>query len=766
MTFVMRGTATFLVIACASAAHAQIAPVTRTWLARPTTDPVAAHADSLTAAGDSTRAMAYLESVLFPHSKNAAAWNRYGLLKWRSVAATRRGGYINDAKTITALRLADSALRLATKFAPDSAEYWVALGRFNLQSDVATMRFAASRQMQDAFNAATKTGDSAYVALSADEVGLATWRRYETTANRAMVGAGQHVQLQTDGRFRRAQAKDYLATFAKKIEPPTGRADLIVALSRFQTASAAAASNLRYSRHVFMALAESQRWDELLSFATKRATASPFDAQARFARGLALQRLGRTVSAAAVFDSAMTMLDDGDRDYLFRLDRILSPGPSAWTGKRDMGASAMAAMSPAQRAATGALYWSVNDPLIATEASESEVEFIARVVQAELTWTDDELGIRGVDSDRGDIFIRYGPPAEQMTINGISSVQQATFATTGAEVMSTSQDVGATLAWIYKSGDVFFFDMAPGFGTARTSLTDQQYVRDYASTKPVTWDNLDVPHRVDSLEIRTTRFRATKDSTDVVIATTLPVRRLVKDIEVDEIDVQIDMRVFDSAARARGIDSSRVRIGADSSAPNAINAIARSWVRRVGAGGNVVRVEALQRESRRAASSLVAVLPDATSGFGLSDVLLVAVKGASTTTTAARWRDLGVTPSSGDYRVGEKIGLAWEAYELAALAGANSYRVAITVERVKRSGAAGLALRLLDQVGGLLRQGSAPSERLSLTFDRNTPARATQVEYLTLDWIGDARGEYRLRVEVTDLNGKQTGARETRFRIQ
>ena len=331
---------------------------------RPATDPITRRADSIAVIGDSSRALAFLDSALRTQPTNAAAWHQFGMLHWAMAASGRRGGYIDDTRVINLLRGADSALRLATKFAPDSAQYWVTLGRFNLQSDVASMHFAASRQMENAYKAATRINDSLFMAMGADEIGSAIWRRYETTVNLAMPVNGGHVQLQTNARWRRGLAKDFLETFAKKIEPPTGTADYTAALARFREAEAIGPTNLRYSRHLFMALAERARWAELLTTANARAARSPFDAQARFAAGLALHRLGRDAQATAVFDSAMSMMDPVDRASLFRLTRVVPPVANALTGNRAGDSASMTMASLAQGDVLNQLYWLLSDPQI------------------------------------------------------------------------------------------------------------------------------------------------------------------------------------------------------------------------------------------------------------------------------------------------------------------------------------------------------------------------------------------------------------------
>lgn len=772
--------AEMMLVACLAMASLWAQPLAAQWRAptlRASGDPTVIKADSLTAKGDTVQAVALLASAVVTQPTNAALWHRYGVLLWQGVASQRSGGFIRDGAVIRALQLADSALRLATQFDRDNPAYWVSLAEFNLQSDMGSMRFAAAQQMALAQKSAERVGDSVWLALAADEVGLATWRRRETTAHRALVGAGQRMQLQTDGRFNRGKAGDFLASFAHKIDPPTGQADLEAALTQFRLATAMAPTKLRYSRHLYMGLATDRRWDELLAIATTRARASDFDAQARFARGVALHRLRRNSAARAAFDTALTLLDDSTRAELFRLDRLLSPGSSATTGAGGMDVAAFRTLNASQREAMQRMYWALNDPVPATTENEAELEFIARVVQADWTWTEETLGLQGADSDRGDIFVRYGPPDKEMTMPGTASVSQDLSASKdvpdapmpiGQEsrglkggMTSTSQLGGTTLAWLYTSGDVFFFDLAPGFGTARIPLTDQRFVRDVASIKPVTFDNLGAPRLTGALSVRTTRFRGTADSADVVIVAMLPEVPHAGD-ESQAPKTIVDLLVIDGTARKVSHSSASQQLAANASTK-------RTWVERLGGGANFVRVDVTDVAASKLARAMVAVEVKTASDFGVSDVLLTQVGQASVpVATANRWSDLGVTPSGGTYGLRERVGLAWETYALGTdnAAGANRYRVAVVVSRTPRRGASALALRLLDGLGRLVAQERMRDDRVGITFDRTVSAKPVQVEYLTLDGLGDAPGEYTLAVTVTDLVTGRVATTNTVFSVR
>ena len=96
----------------------------------------------------------------------------------------------------------------------------------------------------------------------------------------------------------------------------------------------------------------------------------------------------------------------------------------------------------------------------------------------------------------------------------------------------------------------------------------------------------------------------------------------------------------------------------------------------------------------------------------------------------------------------------------------NSFRVTLKLAREKRSGAAGLALRMLDGVGALFTQGTDRDDRVVVSFDRQVAATATAQDLVVLDWLGDARGDFRRRLEVTDLENNHVRTREATFRVR
>jgi GWxTD domain-containing protein len=708
-------------------------------------------ADSLAANGDTARAVALLDSAVRRNTRDAAAWHRLGLLQWNQARSARNPNFMKDQKKIRLLIAADTALRLATKLAPDSARYWLSLSRFNIQSGVSTMRFASTGQARDGMSAAERSGETLLLAEAADMAGMAAWRSYDAIANRGLPSGMSKVQLDNNNNWNRKNARDYVNSIATKIEPPTGDNDHATALGYFSRAVAADSSNLRYSRHLYMAYAERKKWQDLATVAARRASQFPLDFQAQLALGLAYHRLANEKEATRAFDSAFVLMDETEATRLRNLSRILRPRASKEM-KGQVGDSASWATLPsAQRDGLEAMFWMMSDPLALTQENEFRLEFLARVVFADFRWTIDEMDLRGADTDRGDIYVRYGPPDFEMTLPGSTTDSR------------TRLDGGVTLVWDYNSKLTFFFDLQPGFATGRVSMFDRNYVEQLRDAVPVSFANVPASRLLDTIPMRITRFRSGADSSDAVIAARVPIDSLIRANALDRVPVDIDLRIFDQFVKVRGMESDQLIFARDSStAP-----LDRAWTRRVGPGINVVRVEAFQGDSKRGARAMTRLDPTTNVGFGMSDVLLGSKpESRDGVTMPSRWRDVAITPSVGSFARNSAIGLLWEMYDLVPRDGMTKYRVAITVEREDRMGAVGFAVRVLDNVGRAVGRSQQSRDRFTIAFERQGGAVPVQVEYLSLDMTQAPPGGYRLRVEVTDLANQKKTARNTVFMVR
>ena len=711
---------------------------------------VAQTADSIAASGDTASAVALLDSVVRRDKRNAAAWHQLGLLQWNQARSARDANFMKDQKKIRLLSAADSSLRLASQFAPDSARYHLTLARFSIESGLSTVRFASRGQAGDAYGAAKRTGDRLRLADAADMMGMGAWRMYEGIANRAMSTDQMKVQLGSANNWDRSKGRDYLNSIARKIEPPTGAVDYEKSLTYFRESVDADSTNLRYSRHLYMAYAERNRWSDLAGTAGARARQFPLDYQAQLALGLAQHRLGAETAARVAFDSAFVLMDDEESARLARFTRILRPNPGKALKGTAGDSLGYSTLPSAQQRGLEAMYWVMSDPLALTAENEHRLEFLARVVFADFRWTVDELNLRGADSDRGDIYVRYGPPDYEVNIAGSSQG-------------SSTNDGGNVLAWSYSNGLTFFFDSPPGFGNARLAFNDRDYVENVKNTVPVSWSNVPATRMLDTIPMRIARFRSGADSSDAVIAARVSVDSLVASSGLDNAAVDLEVRIFDQFVKVRGLE-----VEQSTFATNTANSpLERVWTRRLGPGINVVRVEALQADSKRGARAMTRLGATTNVGFGMSDVLLGSKPELrSGVTSPSRWRDISITPNAGSFARGGSVGLLWELYDLTPRDGLTKYRVAITVEREDRTGATGFAVRVLDNLGRAVGRAQQSRDRFTISFDRQAGALPVLVEYLSLDMTQAPAGGYRLRVEVTDLSNQKKTARITEFRMR
>jgi GWxTD domain-containing protein len=171
--------------------------------------------------------------------------------------------------------------------------------------------------------------------------------------------------------------------------------------------------------------------------------------------GLALHRIGGYAQTGAVFDSATARLDPAERERLFALGRLLARPDSAAHARRPQVA----------REAAEHAFWVSADPLWSRGGDDPRAEFMARVTFAELRWTVEERNVRGTESDRGEVYIRYGPPDVILAMRGsafhgtsISSMGQTR---PGANQRQLPQRSDVVTWWDYDTGISLTFWGAP-----------------------------------------------------------------------------------------------------------------------------------------------------------------------------------------------------------------------------------------------------------------------------------------------------------------
>ncbi|HVE80343.1 MAG TPA: GWxTD domain-containing protein [Gemmatimonadaceae bacterium] len=732
----MRRLMPFVVLAGAAAAVTPVAAQTpaHATAARPApaagpTLGAVALAEALAANGDSISALAVLDDAIRSNPSDAAAWHRRGMLAWRTARVAWSGDLLSRQADSRRLALADSALRAALNIAPDSPRYLVDRGRFLLGSEYAMTRARATGLFRRALDVARQSGDSAAGADAADELGLLAWRDYEDLADRNILS--ETVSQPKDATL--IDDPETLAFFQQTADRRaaaqrfSGELEYLEASEMFETARRLDPSNRRVLAHLYMALAERQNWSQLQGVAAERAATAPGDAWARLALGLAHHRLGESAQAAVAFDSALRLLPPGERLRLTRLSRILPPGDSA----------SYAGLVPPRRAHTDSVYWMLADPLWLTPENEHQLEFLSRATFAELRWTAEDYGMRGADTDRGDIYVRYGPPPAVISFPPGST---------------DGGDSRTSLLWWYDVGSAFVFRQIPGYGVAPLSLGDTRRTRNLRGEVPVSWANVARERHVDSITVRVTRFRGAADSVDVFIAAELPTDSLASGTELARGALDVAFSAYTWRGDRLLHDSTRHVV--DFAALGAREM--RVWRSRIPQASLYFRVEALEPAARRGARGSGTLKTEADSGFGLSDVLVARAASPKPDVAPHRWTDFNLVPSVGIVRRGEPFSLVWENYRFAERGGSVRYRVQIGLAR-RAPNSVPLRNRILGAIG-LGRGGTT----VVLTYEKTAPAGPVVVEHVSVDPGAQVQaGTYALVVRVTDLHTGKTTVRES-----
>ena len=693
--------------------------------------------DSLLLDGDTAAALKHLNHRLRADRSDAAAWNRQGVITWQQTRRQHGRKFLMTRDEVNRLRMADSSLRLATRIEPANTKYRLDLVRFLMSANLVTTRLAAYGEVDEAVEVARRNNEPRMLAEALDARGMVEWRRYEALADRySLIGVVTptiNPDLMTP-----LEIRTYLESFALKLSTFPGETHYRDAVAMFDEAVKADPDNQSARRHLGMALAERKQWEELLRFATARLERAPWDPDAWFARGLASHRMGDYADAAAAFDSAMTFIKDAERDRLTRLSRILRPEDTA----------RFAGMDTSARDVTQRLYWMLSDPLWSSEGNERMLEFLARVTYAELRWTSDDFDLRGADTDRGEIHVRYGPPDLTIAFGG-----------------NAYGNPSHTVVWQYANGLTFVFTEPPTWGTARHQ--DREVADRTIRRVPLAWDNVDAERRIDSIPATFARFRAGADSADILVLARIPTESLVTAVELTRVPVEVHLHIRDDGFRAIVRDSTRTVIAIDEAPALA----QRGWRRRLGAGSYLYRIEALQREAGKAARAVGrSRIGDSTftlRGFAMSDVVIASrAAPRDGSETAARWDAFAIVPLPGSVRAGESFAMLWETYDLAAdRQGTSRYRVEVTLRKARRRGAMAMAARIASGVGSATGLTSTGDGQIRFRYDRTAAPNVPVVDYFTVA-LGEAPpGEYTVMVHVTDLVANRTVAREMPLRI-
>jgi GWxTD domain-containing protein len=703
-------------------ARAQVAVASRP---RPT---MATRADSLTA-------LHAMDEVLRTNHTDGAAWHERGVLAWRLSNAEKRTGYMKRAANDSLLELADSSLRLATKYNSASPEYLVDLGKFDLTSNSSSVRSRATTLFEKALDLARKANDSLGISRASDQLGMTWWRRYVDRANGhiysvVLKNIKDRTALRdprTIGYFINSQ------TIRTASQDWSGQVEYFKAWDAFSESLLTDPSNESALRHGYMALADRKRWVEMEHLARVRLNQDSTDAWAWLAYGLAAHRLDDDAVSSKAFRAGLGLLPDRERARYDRLSRIFTTKDSVET----------ADLPPAEQVNLQRMYWLMADPLWAQADNAHRLEFLSRVVYAEFCFGVEEFDIHGADTDQGEVYVRYGPPPAVISIPADPFVTH-------------TQDI--RVLWWYAADEAFLFDQLPTYGVVTLEPDDKREVRHLRDTIPVVWRNAGDTHLVDSINVNAVRFRAPGDSGDVFVAAQVPVGRMLSGIDLVRGMLEVVFEGFTWRADSvfRRTDERVVSFGrADSNQ-------VRTWSERVGPGTFLYRVEALQPDAMRGARGASRIELPNDHGFGLSDLLVAARVAPKAGVSPERWSDFDITPNFGHVERGHSFALLWETYGLTPANGSDDYKVSILVSRAKGTGFGAFVAKIVGGVASAVGLSRSGADSVALTFPRQIPAQPAAVDYVTLDMADAPPGSYHLDVTISDdHSGRRVSRRST-----
>ena len=495
----------------------------------------------------------------------------------------------------------------------------------------------------------------------------------------------------------------------------------------------------------------------------------PEDASFWFYLGLVHYRTGQSDAASKSFETALKYADDKVRYAFENLDLFLPPEEKAAYQQDPIAYSSR--------------YWTSKDPRFLTPYNERKLEHYARLVYADLLYGAPRIDLRGWETQRGQILVRYGVPVSDVVVSGgfeailrhlsVSRTREKELEqidAPGQDVFDFDQTIleGNTFnIWDYGDFKFVFEDPFRNneyrlYSPSAKMLNDgndaweNDYVIKSAETFKETPEKYDyeAPGRQVDIPYLVTTFRGGGDQTDVLIHYGIPVQgydpaKETVDLTVntgtflinDTRDVLVERRETLYGLKTRQITSfSEVSLWVDTNTLNAPPGRHEVSVEFETVGGGTVAVQRREID-----------VPNYQGGdTKLSDLLLAYAVEDTENGEALNSGDvvrnrLSITPAPWSVFGSEQpIHLYFELYDLGLNSGGRSdYEVEATLRPKEASGG----------IAGLFGIGGS-KDGVSVRFDGGG-ASSDDHQSLILDATDQPRGLYHLVVRIKDrVSGK------------
>ena len=665
-------------------------------------------ADSTTTPDDAT--LAQLAAVAANAPNDAAAWHAYGKALSNATRSEWRKGHMSSTRAANRVSAAESSLARAVWLAPANEVYASELAA-HLFGVSPTNITRAENVLESALDKAGVSATPQQLSVMTDRLGIMKWRRYE--------GVGDRRATKLDPRFglfvnNVSEFPKWLELYTYDYRPPLGVGLREDALRYFRTAVSADPLNEVAARHEMMVYLDESDWSLLAEVARERLRVNSTLPWWWLGQGVAYHRMGRSELATQAFERGLALLSKLKRDSLLDIGRVLSIND----------ATRHAALPDSMRSRMDTLFWNVGSPSLLVPGNVLRSEFLARAVFAEVRWSNEEQGVSGLQSDRGDAYIRFGPPD-----------LRASFAL----------DTGPNVAWFWKRQRLhLFFRQEPLYGTA---LMNQSYRSNMY--EPVVAESPSffgsIPGMVrgrDTVVVQASRFRAADDSAALLVFA--GVRRKSPGLRESISEANGKIGAFALGATGEPVSYMIAQLAT----PDGAQAIRLT----TGRESVALRVDGMRDQDASVSRWITDLPPRSTSGFAISDVLITeSATLATPQTPTTRWYDFTIMPHAGlTFSRARPLDLLWEMYELSPSAVDSRYQLTITLQRVNGRSAGAVIARVIGRAASSVGVSSTSRSDISLTYDRTVPASAVIAEAVRLDIKGAPTGEYRIAITVTD----------------
>ena len=357
------------------------------------------------AAGDTAAALDRLREAIRAAPDFGPAYLRLG-----AVLSARAGEVERDfAGRLEAKQALERAVALLGEDPEALLEYGLLLRRQQIRTD-------ARRVLERAWRAAERRGvelpaaERARLHLELGKIYESWWEDWQDLVSVPPAAQGGLSCAETGGQpvSARAGAVACPAAWAEQARGVVPLADLkseerARMLAQFRAALEADSMQLEAAARLLGHLADAGAWAEYERLARRLVALLPEDPRPHLFLGLGLHETARDVAADSAFRRALALLPAAERAVFQDIAGLL---PRA-VGQR------YAALDSAGRAEAERVFFASRDPLFLTEAEERRLEHYARLAWAELKFAAPASGLRGWESDRGRIWVRYGRPALQ-----------------------------------------------------------------------------------------------------------------------------------------------------------------------------------------------------------------------------------------------------------------------------------------------------------------------------------------------------------------